>query len=317
MKAAETAKEGAGFGKVILFGEHFVVYGLPSIAAAINSRTTATVSERKETGVAIEDRRPETPGYKKEKLDQQKQSLELILKAMNVDPASPLKITLAGDLVAASGVGASAASCVAIARALAGHLGKEMTDEEINNIAYEGEKGYHGTPSGVDNSVSTFGGLIWFRKGQEGQPNTIEKIKLRKPVEIVIADTGLTTDTAKAVEGVRQRKGAEPEKYARFFKDAEALVVRAGKALKAYDLKEAGRLMNENHRLLPQIGVSCKGLDHLVGIALKNGAYGAKMTGSGLGGNAVALTPGKGLQDKVAKAIEAAGFKALRTAIGV
>lgn len=307
-------KETAGFGKVILFGEHFVVYGIPSIAAAIGSRTTATIAKHNGKGVVIDDCRPETPGYKKEKAGQQQESLALILKAMGIGPSTPLKITLAGDLVAASGIGASAASCVAIARALAAHFGREMTDDEINAVAFEGEKGYHGTPSGVDNSVSTFGGLIWFKKGQ---PNVIEKIKLKRAVEIVMADTGITTDTVKAVEGVRQRKESQPEKYVTLFKEAEKLAYDARRALESYDLQKVGKLMGENHRLLQEIGVSCKELDRLVRLALDNGAIGAKMTGSGLGGNIVALTPGRELQEKVAKVIESEGFKVLRTKIGV
>jgi len=307
-------KEASGYGKTILFGEHFVVYGIPSIAAAISSKTTATAAKDKAPGVKIDDRRPETPGYKKEKSGQQTQSLALMLKAMGINPDEPIKITLAGDLVAASGMGASAASCVAMTRALASYMNRPMTDEEINAVAFEGEKGYHGTPSGVDNSVSTFGGLIWFKKGQ---PNIIEKINVKDLMEIIIADTGLTTDTAKAVEGVRQRKEAEPERYGKLFKSAEDLAARARKALEAYDLRETGRLMSENHRLLQQIGVSCKELDRLVDVALKNDAFGAKMTGSGLGGNIVALTPGKELQEKVAKAIEKEGFKVIRTKIGV
>jgi len=306
-------KEAVGFGKTIIFGEHFVVYGVPSIAAAIGTKTMAKASKHSGRGVTIDDQRPETPGYKTEKAEQQTQALGLILKAMDISKDEPIKITLAGDLVAASGVGASAASCVAVARALAAYKGVRKTDEEINAIAFEGEKGYHGTPSGVDNSVSTFGGLIWFVKGQ---PNVIERIRMKAPFEIVIADTGLTTNTTKAVDGVRQRKTEEPERYGRLFRSAEELANKAKKALETYDLKETGRLMNENHMLLQQIGVSCKELDHLVDVAMKNGAYGAKMTGSGLGGNIVALTPGNELQDKVAKAIETAGFKVLRTSVG-
>ena len=118
-------------------------------------------------------------------------------KKMNINASkSGLKIILEGNLYCASGIGASAASCVAIARALSDYFDMNLSDDEINDIAYEGEMGYHGTPSGVDNTASTFGGLIWFQKGEN---NTIEKISMRNPVEIVIGNTGKVANTVAAV----------------------------------------------------------------------------------------------------------------------
>ena len=132
---------------------------------------------------------------------------ELYLKSLS---KKGLKIELGGNLYAASGIGASAASCVAIAKALSEHFNLNLSDEEINKIAYEGEKGYHGTPSGIDNTASTFGGLIWFEKGSN---NVIERIDLPSSIEVVIGNTGKVADTAAAVAGVRERKEKFPEKY--------------------------------------------------------------------------------------------------------
>ena len=87
--------------------------------------------------------------------------------------------------------------------------------------------------------------------------------------------------------------------------------------MEAYDIKKVGELMNENHRLLQEIGVSSKELDMLVDLARKQGAFGAKLTGGGGGGCMVALTPGKELQGKVANAIKGLGFEVLSTKIGV
>jgi len=303
---------GRGFGKVILYNEHFVVYGVPSIVSAIDRATTATVEPLKGRGWSLDDRREATPGYKEDKMEQQKESIERILKAAGVDSTkNPIKITLGGDLVAASGIGASAASCVAIARALSEEFNLGLSDERINEIAYEGERAYHGAPSGVDNTAATYGELIWFVKGRP-----IELIKIKKPVEIVMGNTGVVTNTKAAVAGVRERKEKYPEKYAKIFKDAEDLAQKARKALESYDLKAVGKYMNENHRQLQEIDLSCKELDFLVGIARKQGALGAKLTGGGLGGNMVALTPGRELQEKVARAIEKEGFEVLKTKIG-
>jgi mevalonate kinase len=304
--------KGKGFGKVILFNEHFVVYGVPSIVSAIDRATIATVERSEGSGWVLDDRRLATPGYKEEKLEQQKESVERILKAAGIDMTkNRINITLEGDLVAASGIGASAASCVAIARALSDEFNLGFSDERINEIAYEGERAYHGAPSGVDNTAATYGGLIWFVRGRP-----IELIKIKKPVEIVMGNTGVVTDTKVAVAGVRERKEKYPEKYAKIFKEAEDLAYKARKALESYDLEAVGKYMNENHRQLQEIELSCKELDFLVDIARKNGALGAKLTGGGLGGNMVALTPGRELQEKVARAIEKEGFEVLRTKIG-
>jgi mevalonate kinase len=302
---------GRGFGKVILFNEHFVVYGIPAIAAAIGDSTTARVEPSDE--FELVDERRETPGYKREKLEQQKDSLKRIFEAMNIDvEKNPVKITLGGKLLAASGLGASAASCVAIARALSDHFNLNLDDNQINNIAYEGEKGYHGDPSGIDNTAATYGGIIWFQRKKEG--NVIERIKLRKPVEIVIGNTGRVADTKRAVAGVKERRERYPERYNRIFEEARKLVFDARSVLE--NLKKVGELMNKNHKLLQDIEVSSEELDYLVEIALENGAFGAKLTGGGLGGNMIALTPGKELQERVAKAIEKEGFWVIRTTVG-
>lgn len=304
--------EGKGYGKVILINEHFVVYGVPSIVSAIEKATIARVERSEGSGWILDDRRPATPGYKEEKLAQQRDSIERVLKAAGVDVSkTAIRITLEGDLVAASGIGASAASCVAIARAISQEFNLSLTDEQINQIAYEGEKAYHGNPSGVDNTAATYGGLLWFIRGKP-----IERISIKRPVEIVMGNTGLVANTEAAVAGVRERRQKNPTKYERIFKEAEELAYIARKALVDYDLRTFGKLMDRNHELLRAIEVSCKELDFLVELARENGAYGAKMTGGGLGGNVVALTPGKELQERVAQAIRKEGFEALMTRIG-
>ena len=312
--------EGSGYGKTILFGEHFVVYGLPAIASAISDKTTAIVERRENAGWELQDDRSATRGYKKEKLAQQKDSIERILKAAGFDAEKHgIKITLGGPsgLFAASGVGASAASCTAIARALSNEFELGFNDEKINALAYEGEKGYHGTPSGIDNTAATFGGLIWFRKPAGGSRGEMERIELMKPVEIVIGNTGMVADTKKAVAGVAERREKKQEKYSAIFSSYEELAFAARKALEDFDLEKVGELMEKNHELLQEIDVSCDKLDDLVDIALESGALGAKLTGGGLGGNIVALTPGKKLQEKVADALEKEGFNSVKTLIGV
>lgn len=308
--------KGSGFGKVILFGEHFVVYGVPGIVSAIDSTTDAEVTK---TGkeLVINDERKASRGYAEKKKLQQIESIERMLKKMGLDPKLPLNIWTGGTLPGFSGLGASAASSVAIARAIAEELSLNLTNEKVNQIAYEAEKAYAGNPSGIDNTAATYGGLLWFEKNIAGGPDIVEKLSVRKPVEIIIGSTGKVANTKAMVAGVAERKKKNPEKYDSIFKEAEKLTYAGRKALESYDLKKVGELMNKNHSLLQEIEVSSWELDLLVEIARKNGAFGAKLTGGGGGGCMTALTPSKELQEKVSLAIEKEGYKVLRTKIGV
>ncbi len=308
--------EGYGFGKVILFGEHFVVYGLPAIASAIGDKTIAKISKAEK--FELVDNRPATDGYKVTKKDEMERSMKLILDFMKIDPQkTPVKITLSGNLFCTSGIGASAAMATSIARAFSEYLSLDLNDEEVNRISYEGEKGSAGTPSGIDNTCATFGGLLWFEKNLKGGENKIELIKAKKPVEIVLGNTGISQETKLVVEDVRKAKEADPEKYEKIFSAYMKIVNEARKVLKSGDIERLGRLMDENHRLLKEMKLSCKEAEEIISIAKKNGAAGAKITGTGRGGYVIILTPGRAAQDKVANAIENAGFKTMKTEIGV
>lgn len=312
------AGKGSGYGKTILFGEHFVVYGVPALASAIGDATTCVVESKDGKGYELNDNRPEVPGYKEKKFDEQKGSIKNVLDFMGVNlEETSLKITFGGDLVCASGVGASAASCVSLARAINDEFNQGWDDEKINNAAYEGEKGYHGTPSGIDNTASTFGGLVYFIRNLEGGPNKIETIKLEKPIELVIASSGMTANTAIVVGDVRKKKEENPEWFEGLVKEYQEVIEKGRKALENMELEQVGQLMNKNHELLQKITVSNDVLDKMVKIAKDNGALGAKVTGTGRGGNINALTPGSELQDKVYNALKDAGYPAWKTQIGI
>jgi mevalonate kinase len=144
----------------------------------------------------------------------------------------------------------------------------------------------------------------------------MDLLKIKKPVEIVLCNSGLTALTKEVVGDVKKLKDAQPEKINAIFNEYEKLEEEAKKALQKYDLKKVGELMNQNHSLLQQLTVSCKELDEIVTTARNAGAFGAKLTGTGRGGLAIVLTPGKELQEKVAKAIEAKGYETVKTVIG-
>jgi mevalonate kinase len=307
--------KGSGYGKVILFGEHFVVHGVPGVVSAIDSSTNAEV--KKSAKLNICDERKTSKGYGEEKRLQQLESIERMLTAMQIEPNLPLDIWIGGSLPGFSGLGASAASSVAIARAISEELELNMSNAKINAVAYEGEKAYAGNPSGIDNTAATYGGLMWFKKSTTGNQDLVEKIYVKRPVEIVIGSTGKTANTKLMVEGVAERKKKDPKKYEALFKQAENIAIAGRKALEEGDLKKVGALMNENHHILQELGVSSKELDLLVDMARKQGAFGAKLTGGGGGGCMVALTPGKEVQGKVASAFKTAGYEFLATKIGV
>ncbi len=307
--------KGSGYGKVILFGEHFVVHGVPGVVSATDAKTDAEVKKTPK-GLEIKDERTGSKGYAEEKKLQQIESIQRMLRAMDMPTDTPMSIWIGGNLPGFSGLGASAASSVAIARAISEEFGLKLLDEKINSVAYEGEKAYAGNPSGIDNTAATYGGLMWFRKNVKGGPDLVERLKVKTPAEIVICSTGKVANTKAMVEGVAQRKRENPKKYDPLFKRAEEVAIEGRQALEAGDVKRVGELMNENHSLLQDIEVSSKELDFLVDLARKLGALGAKLTGGGGGGCMVALTPGKQLQEKVAAAFEKEGFQVLRTKIG-
>ncbi|MFX1572378.1 MAG: mevalonate kinase [Promethearchaeota archaeon] len=297
--------------------KHFVVYGLPAIASALSSFTTAKVKVVKGNGWVVDDQRPATPGYKEQKYNDAMQSIVNVIQHLNIDSENQkLEITFAGDLIAASGVGASAAQCTSLARAINNTFNLNLNNEEINEAAYEGEKAYHGTPSGIDNTASTYGGLIWFIKNLSGGKNKMDLLQSPKRIPLVIGNTGITASTTEVVSDVRSQKEENPEKYEKIFNDYKILATKAKDALLRGDINEIGRLMNQNHKLLQDITVSGELNDKLVDVALKNGAVGAKMTGTGRGGLIIALAENEEIQGQIANAIKREGYDAWETMIG-
>lgn len=307
--------EGRGFGKIILFGEHFVVYGLPSIASAVGDKTIAEIE--KSDKYELVDNRPATDGYKVKKKGEMERSMKLILDFMKIDvEKTPIKITLSGKLFCTSGIGASAAMATSVARAFSEFFNLNLNDEQINRISYEGEKGSAANPSGIDNTCATFGGLLWFEKNLEGGENRIDLIKTKGPIDIVLGSTGITQVTSEVVADVRRAKEEDPEKYDRIFREYVEIVNEAKKAIEGYDIEKIGNLMDRNHSLLKEMSLSCKEAEEIIENAKANGATGGKITGTGRGGYVILLTPGKEIQEKVAKAIEEKGYRTMKTTVG-
>jgi mevalonate kinase len=307
--------KGTGFGKTILIGDQFVLEEVPAIVSAISYETVATVERTTGEGWSLEDNRIEVPGYKEKKKEQQVRSIDRILEVMNIDvKKNPIKISFGGSLLAGSGVGASAASCVSLARALNTEFQLGYSIEDLNRVAWQGEFPYHGIASGVDNTASTYGGLLLFQliKGQQH----FEKIRTPQSFEIVLANSGVTANTALLDEITDRQKTDNPELFASRLKTITSQAYDMRLALEAGDLHTVGKIMTTNHKLLIEMQFSHEILDYLCNLALELGAWGAKVTGGGRGGYMVALTPGKDLQEKVAAAFDKQGYKLIRAVIG-
>jgi mevalonate kinase len=294
-------------GKIILFGEHAVVYGYPALAVPV-TQVTATVEVLDRAGGTIQIDAPDVG----------------LQAALDDLPAShPLAAAIRGTLAAlglpsvsrgasvrilstipvASGLGSGAAVSVAIIRALSVHLGQPLRDEDVNRIAYEVEKLHHGTPSGIDNTVITYARPVFFVKGEP-----IETLSVGAPFTLVIADTGVPAPTKESVADVRRLWEADKPRWQELFATAGAISRKARAFIRNGNINELGPLMDANHALLQEMTVSSPELDRLVFAARVAGAAGAKLSGGGRGGNMIALVDPARAQ-LIADALKAAGAK--------
>lgn len=308
--------QGSAFGKTILIGDQFVLEEVPAIVSAIPFETIAEVERIDGEGWVLEDHRVEVPGYKDKKKDQQVVSINRILEVMGIDvKKTPIKITYGGSLLAGSGVGASAASCVSLARALNAEFDLGYSIEQINHVGWEGEFSYHGIPSGVDNTASTYGGLLLYQiKAGEKR---FERIVAKKPFHIVLGNSGVTANTALLDDYIEELKTGNPATFKSRMETITNQTYAMKAALEAGDLAEVGGIMTANHEILIGMGLSHEKLIYLCNLALEMGALGAKVTGGGRGGYMNALTPSQEVQQAIAAAMEAEGYMVIRTTIGV
>ncbi len=277
----------SAFGKIILFGEHAVVYGRPALAVPVTQvYTDVEVSDSRLEGIWID-----APAVHLHAELKTLPSEHPIASTVNnlffldrVDPYPNLSIKITSTIPVASGLGSGAAVTVALTRALASHLRHSMKDEDVNAFAYEIEKIHHGTPSGIDNTVITYAKPVYFVKGK-----MIETFKVGQPFTFVIGDTGVPAPTNESVGDVRQLWLNDPARLDKIFDQIGDVSFSARCAIEAGMYDWLGELMNKNHTLLQELTVSSPELDRLVDAARSAGALGAKLSGGGRGGNMIAL----------------------------
>lgn len=292
-------------GKVILLGEHAVVYGRPALALPVlGIRARATVAPASE-GVTLraEDLELEHrlgSGAVDRRIRPLVDLLERAEAALEVS-LPPLIVTLRSDIPISRGLGSGAAVATALVRGVSGHLGRSLSGARVSELVYGAEVAYHGTPSGIDNTVISLELPIYFVKGRPASP-----LKLGAPLTLVIADTGVESPTREIVAAVRRSWREAPARCEAIFDRIGNLTERGRQLMEEGAIDRLGEAMDANHDLLIELGVSSEPLNRLVSVARAAGAAGAKLSGAGRGGCVVALAA-EDRSRKVAAALEGAG----------
>jgi len=297
-------------GKIILFGEHAVVYGKPAIAIPVSGMRASAWSEPGEGKLTINALDLNEKFNLENKASQfSVLAQSLLSKTRRSEPN--LTINLTSKLPQGSGMGSSAATSTAVCKALSNHLGVNLEKNQISELVFEAEKIVHGTPSGIDNTVVAYESPVYFIKGNE--PMTFDS---GRTFYLVIGDTGIESSTKETVGNVRSMWKKEPNLMNGYFDEIENITKGGKMAIEEGNIKMVGELMNDNHELLNKIGVGHPELEKLVELSLKSGAIGAKLTGGGGGGNMVALAKNAKEQKEICESITEAGYRAYQTSFG-
>ena len=297
-------------GKIILFGEHAVVYGKPAIAIPVSSMRASAWSEPGEGKLTI-NAIDLNEKISLENKTSQFSVLAQTLLAKTKQSEPNLTINLTSKLPQGSGMGSSAATSTAVCKALSNYLGVDLEKNQISELVFDAEKVVHGTPSGIDNTVVAYESPVYFIKGNE--PMTFDS---GRTFHLVIGDTGIESSTKETVGNVRAMWKKEPNLMNGYFNEIENITKGGKMAIEEGNVERVGELMNDNHELLNKIGVGHPELEKLVELSLKSGAIGAKLTGGGGGGNMVALANNAKEQKEICGSITEAGYRAYQTSFG-
>jgi mevalonate kinase len=274
------------FGKVILFGEHAVVYGHPAIAAALDRGVEAEAHASHELSLfiapwnlSITPSRTQTGPYA-----QIACALAELLDAYG--PSKAAHVDAFAAIPAGAGLGCSAALAVAIVKSL-DHLNeRERSLEDIVNVSLAWERVFHGNPSGIDSVLAARGGVVRFVRGQAVVP-----VIPRVPLRFAIASTDENASTKSMVDSVARQREKTPARVEQTFEAISAIVRNAQLAIEQGDTLALGQLLDMNHTLLSGLVLSTTRLEELRALAKAHHALGAKLTGSGGGGALVTLCP--------------------------
>ncbi len=309
-----TEGKGQGLRKAILINEHFVVYSVPAIAIPINRPVDVAVTVRSGSGIQIFFEQS-ADGEMIEDADVNlRTAVKSILKVLGLSEEDRRFLFICrGELAGWSGLGSSAAVCVAIARALSNALNLGCSEDQINRTAYLGEKVFASNPSGIDNTVATYGRMLWYQRNQR---KAWEFITPGSSFWLVIGSSGFPSLTRDQVEKVAHFKNMHSDKFDQLCHEANLSVIEARKCMEKGDFLGLGVLMNKSHYLLQQLGVSNESLDKMVTYCNQQGAFGSKLTGAGGGGSMIALVEGSQVGAEIVKGLKYMGYEAFCVQVG-
>ncbi|MCB9459809.1 MAG: mevalonate kinase [Anaerolineaceae bacterium] len=289
--------------KIILFGEHAVVYGEPAIAVPVASLKAEATVKPSTDGFKIiaHDMDAVIVRYDVSLIEEPLQRTLALLQQYTGKSLPDVEIHLRSSIPMASGLGSGAAISTALLRAVSSAMDADLSDEIVNSLVFEVEKIHHGTPSGIDNTVIVYEQPIFYVRNQP-----IERLSIARSFKLIIGDTGQKALTHVAVGDVRKLMETDPESTGKRVKAIGKIAVAARQAIETGKITDLGVLMHKNHHLLQELTVSSPDLDQFVEAALSAGAIGAKMSGGGRGGNMIALVTDD-CAEAVANALRQAG----------
>lgn len=298
---------GSTHGKLIMVGEHSVVYGQPAIALPFPViEATSTVKDMSVTGQStaiiidcmyfvgpLEDAPRKMLGITA--------CIKETLKELE-ENAEGLHIQLTSTIPVGRGLGSSAAVAIAIVKSLFSYFEQELTQDKLMELVHIAERHAHGNPSGIDMAAASSNLPIWFQK--EEDPGVLE---IGKPFHLVVADTGRVGDTRLAVESIRDKYQSNPIATQQAIELLGKFTYMAKDALLNGEMVLLGKALNSAQDELIKLGVSDSGIDSLVQVARDAGALGAKLTGGGRGGCIIALAKDASHASALAQVLRTAG----------
>jgi hydroxymethylglutaryl-CoA reductase len=307
-------------GKIILLGEHAVVYGQPGLAMALDRGVRVALSKLRDTdgtgpmlrSTGAGDLGRVRPGPRGEGPTVLRNALARLVELCG-ERVAELELVLDSNIPVGAGLGSSAALSVALIRGAHRFFGEDPSDARVAEMALELERVFHGNPSGVDHTVISHGGLISFKKG-DPEPS-FESVRPGRSLSFAMGITGPHGGTSREVSALKDRTQRHPDAYAHLYQGIGHLVEEAQKAITEGRLAALGELMDLNQGYLNALGVSTPEIEALCAIARERGALGAKLTGAGGGGAMIALVDGD--PEPVSRAMRAAGYQSFSTQLSV